>query len=110
VDRAILVNAEFLNLIVANPEIFGHDLDPPEDIDGRDKVLEASYGHAHGLYMHEQECDLCLISGMQVTFILILIITPVIAIATRTEMPIQIPELQLGVKESINQRTSIWTS
>ncbi|KAJ8593712.1 N2227-domain-containing protein [Rhizopogon salebrosus TDB-379] len=48
VDRAILVNAEFLNLIVANPEIFGHDLDPPEDMDGRDKVLEASHGHAHG--------------------------------------------------------------
>jgi carnosine N-methyltransferase len=28
VDEAILKNSEFLNQIVANPEIFGHDLNP----------------------------------------------------------------------------------
>ncbi|EMD36969.1 hypothetical protein CERSUDRAFT_106004 [Gelatoporia subvermispora B] len=31
VDHAILVNAEFLNLIVASPEIFGHDVDPEDE-------------------------------------------------------------------------------
>lgn len=30
-DRAILTNAAFLNTIVANPEIFGHDLDVEEE-------------------------------------------------------------------------------
>ena len=31
VDQAILANAKFLNQIVANPEIFGHDLSPIEN-------------------------------------------------------------------------------
>ncbi|KAG5633316.1 hypothetical protein DXG03_007645, partial [Asterophora parasitica] len=30
VDEAIRVNADFLSQIVANPEIFGHDLGPDE--------------------------------------------------------------------------------
>lgn len=33
VDNAILRNAEFLNKIVANPEIFGHDVSSLEDGD-----------------------------------------------------------------------------
>lgn len=35
-DKAILKNAEFLNKIVANPEIFGHEVDEEggEDEDG----------------------------------------------------------------------------
>ena len=31
IDKAILVNASFLNQIVADPEIFGHDLDVDEE-------------------------------------------------------------------------------
>ncbi|KAG6908373.1 hypothetical protein DXG01_004871 [Tephrocybe rancida] len=34
VDDAIRANAELLSLIVANPEIFGHGLEPEEDGDG----------------------------------------------------------------------------
>jgi carnosine N-methyltransferase len=33
VDDAILANAEFLNQIVANPEIFGHDVSSLENED-----------------------------------------------------------------------------
>lgn len=38
VDKAILKNAEFLNKIVVNPEIFGHELEEEvdEDEDGRE--------------------------------------------------------------------------
>lgn len=32
-DKAILKNAEFLNNIVANPEIFGHELEEEVDED-----------------------------------------------------------------------------
>ncbi|KAH7929022.1 N2227-domain-containing protein [Leucogyrophana mollusca] len=38
VDKAILINAEFLKQIVANPEIFGHDL-PSQDLDGEQQEL-----------------------------------------------------------------------
>lgn len=38
VDDAILANAKFLNQIVANPEIFGHDLSALEEQDGNDAV------------------------------------------------------------------------
>ncbi|KAK0447258.1 N2227-like protein-domain-containing protein [Armillaria borealis] len=43
VDDAILANAAFLNQIVANPEIFGHDVD---DEDGAVESLEP-VGHSH---------------------------------------------------------------
>lgn len=48
VDRAILVNAEFLKLIVAKPEIFGHDLDSPEDADENKAGSGVLYDHLHG--------------------------------------------------------------
>ncbi|KAI0752760.1 N2227-domain-containing protein [Daedaleopsis nitida] len=63
-DHAILKNAEFLNLVIANPEIFGHDLD-----DGHEHALSPeeegqehpechshgdshSHSHAHGSHSH----------------------------------------------------------
>ncbi|KAG2340538.1 N2227-domain-containing protein [Suillus weaverae] len=48
VDRAILANAEFLKLIVANPEIFGHDLDSPKDADEDKASCGALLNHSHG--------------------------------------------------------------
>jgi carnosine N-methyltransferase len=48
VDKAILVNAEFLKLIVANPEIFGHDLDSPKDADEDESDCGAMHDHSHG--------------------------------------------------------------
>ncbi|KAG1719874.1 N2227-domain-containing protein [Suillus lakei] len=48
VDRAILVNAEFFKLIVVNPEIFGHDLDCPEDADEDKACLGTLHDHSHG--------------------------------------------------------------
>ena len=51
-DRAILINAEFFDLIVANPEIFGHDLDVHEDVDEHNHS-GALCEHSHGLYLHE---------------------------------------------------------
>lgn len=42
-DKAILKNAEFLNKIVANPEIFGHELEEEVDEDegtGEDGTAE----------------------------------------------------------------------
>jgi carnosine N-methyltransferase len=44
VDEAILVNAKFLDQIVANPEIFGHDLTFPDE-DG--DTEQESDGHHH---------------------------------------------------------------
>ncbi|KIJ64917.1 hypothetical protein HYDPIDRAFT_111601 [Hydnomerulius pinastri MD-312] len=68
VDTAILANADFLNKIVADPEIFGHDLDDFEHEDGgepnggqsqqsshsHDKPSSRGDGHAHshGLSHH----------------------------------------------------------
>ncbi|KAF9462244.1 hypothetical protein BDZ94DRAFT_1134695, partial [Collybia nuda] len=48
VDKAILANAEFLGLIVANPEIFGHDLEEVEDegVQSSDAV--------DGVHIHDQ--------------------------------------------------------
>ncbi|THH19544.1 hypothetical protein EW146_g1640 [Bondarzewia mesenterica] len=50
VDMAILKNAEFLSQIVANPEIFGHDLDDEEE--GEEGEGEEHHGrqisHGHG--------------------------------------------------------------
>ena len=63
-DKAILVNAEFLHLIVANPEVFGHDVDC-EDTD-EEKLSGALHSHVYGLYMHEQGCHYYLTSAMQV--------------------------------------------
>jgi carnosine N-methyltransferase len=46
VDQAILVNAEFLSRIVANPEIFGHDMGIEDDeVDGS---ASHTSGHDHG--------------------------------------------------------------
>ncbi|KAG2129167.1 N2227-domain-containing protein [Suillus bovinus] len=48
VDRAILDNAEFLKLIVANPEIFGHDLDFPKDAGDDNADLRTFHDLSHG--------------------------------------------------------------
>lgn len=52
VDKAILVNADFLSKIVQNPEIFGHELD--EDVTGLPEAqsevpqpLHESHSHDH---------------------------------------------------------------
>ena len=46
VDQAILANAEFLGQIVANPEIFGHDI-ALEDDEGDESTSHMS-GHGNG--------------------------------------------------------------
>jgi carnosine N-methyltransferase len=49
VDEAILANANFLDQIVANPEIFGHDISSLEDSSSQelDYSME-SHTHATG--------------------------------------------------------------
>ncbi|KAI9064760.1 N2227-domain-containing protein [Trametes sanguinea] len=49
-DKAILANAEFLNKVVANPEIFGHDLSDLEEGDSKENFhQEDSHArHSHG--------------------------------------------------------------
>ena len=53
VDEAILANANFLDKIIANPEIFGHDISSLEEIDEDsssqvlDRAIE-SHTHATG--------------------------------------------------------------
>ena len=58
VDQAILVNADFLNKIVANPEIFGHELDDDdtEDTEGDEGGLSGQ-GHEHGSHGHSHSHD-----------------------------------------------------
>jgi carnosine N-methyltransferase len=55
VDNAILANADFLNEIIENPEIFGHDLGQPnegvddgDEIDQDDNLTDHSSNHSHG--------------------------------------------------------------
>ncbi|KAH9934174.1 N2227-domain-containing protein [Fomitopsis serialis] len=54
-DRAIMANADFLNQIVADPEIFGHDLDS-EDVGYSEEIHTilsfASHDHIHGSHSH----------------------------------------------------------
>ncbi|KAI0372549.1 N2227-domain-containing protein [Pilatotrama ljubarskyi] len=45
-DKAILANAEFLSHIIANPEIFGEELDP-DNAEEVGQVPEGSQGHQH---------------------------------------------------------------
>ncbi|KAI0698982.1 N2227-domain-containing protein [Cerioporus squamosus] len=61
VDKAIMANAEFLNLVIANPEIFGHDLgeddEPNLDDHERDQSQAGPshshpHSHSHGLHSH----------------------------------------------------------
>ncbi|TEB32801.1 N2227-domain-containing protein [Coprinellus micaceus] len=62
VDKAILANADFLNKIVENPEIFGHDLDEEEEaVDGHGGHGEhRGCSHSHdnplGGHSHPHEC------------------------------------------------------
>ncbi|KAI0922653.1 hypothetical protein AcW1_002757 [Taiwanofungus camphoratus] len=75
-DRAILANADFLNQIVANPEIFGHELDIEEEVpefhnrDFRQATIHAersqniqgdshshSHSHSHGANSHPHSHD-----------------------------------------------------
>ncbi|KAH9829226.1 N2227-domain-containing protein [Rhodofomes roseus] len=62
VDRAILANAEFLNQIVVDPEIFGHELegiddpgvnDVPGDTQG--PFHSHSHDHTHGPHSHSHD-------------------------------------------------------
>ncbi|KIY53912.1 N2227-domain-containing protein [Fistulina hepatica ATCC 64428] len=50
VDRAIVSNADFLKKLVADPEIFGHDLSPEGD---EDSSLPASQGQVHS-HVHDR--------------------------------------------------------
>ncbi|KAL0564051.1 hypothetical protein V5O48_018006 [Marasmius crinis-equi] len=54
VDRAILVNAEFLSRIVEDPEIFGHDVDEGEEEEG--EAEGDGHGHAHE-HSHDHNHD-----------------------------------------------------
>ncbi|KAG1831496.1 hypothetical protein EV424DRAFT_1571449 [Suillus variegatus] len=54
VDKAILANAEFLKLIVANPEIFGHDLDSPKDADEDKAGCRTLHEHSHS-FQHQRK-------------------------------------------------------
>ncbi|KAF9255445.1 N2227-domain-containing protein [Marasmius fiardii PR-910] len=65
VDRAILANAEFLNQIIVDPEIFGHGVDDDEeDGDGGEEEgqnqsvggAKHSHSHSHG-HTHEHGHD-----------------------------------------------------
>jgi hypothetical protein len=48
VDDAILANAKFLESIVANPEIFGHDLSDADIGVDREETVPA-VTHEHGM-------------------------------------------------------------
>ena len=48
VDSAILKNAEFLNQIVADPEIFGHDVDNDDDDGGEENEHREAEKYAQG--------------------------------------------------------------
>ncbi|TFK92537.1 N2227-domain-containing protein [Polyporus arcularius HHB13444] len=50
VDKAIMTNADFLNLVIANPEIFGHDLDEDEE-----PHLDEHEGEASRQAMHRHD-------------------------------------------------------
>jgi carnosine N-methyltransferase len=50
IDKAILVNANFLAQIVADPEIFGHDLDGNEEVTPAESDLATADGDIAGRY------------------------------------------------------------
>jgi carnosine N-methyltransferase len=47
VDKAILVNADFLAQIVSNPEIFGRDLKEEEGEEGESNADPSNLAHSH---------------------------------------------------------------
>ncbi|KAL4248632.1 Carnosine N-methyltransferase [Abortiporus biennis] len=52
-DKAIVANAEFLNQIVANPEIFGHDVDLGDEDEQEDNEDHGhAHSHSHGEHGH----------------------------------------------------------
>jgi hypothetical protein len=50
IDKAILVNASFLAQIVADPEIFGHDLDVDEEATQDSPTAPCTDGDIAGRY------------------------------------------------------------
>ena len=48
IDKAILVNANFLAQIVENPEIFGHDLDTEDEENNLAEPDPPTASHTHG--------------------------------------------------------------
>lgn len=50
IDKAILVNANFLAQIVADPEIFGHDLDENEEVASAESDPATADGDIAGRY------------------------------------------------------------
>ena len=59
IDAAILANAEFLHKIVANPEIFGHDVDVVVGEDGAVEESERSFQRASGPYERGETIQMC---------------------------------------------------
>lgn len=50
VDEAIIENAKFIKRIVANPEIFGHDLEDEQDMElVHYDAQDLSVSHSHGI-------------------------------------------------------------
>jgi len=47
VDKAILVNADFLAQIVSEPEIFGHDLGDEEEEERGSNSVASNFPHSH---------------------------------------------------------------
>ena len=50
IDKAILVNASFLAQIVADPEIFGHDIDENEEVFPAESDPASADGDIAGRY------------------------------------------------------------
>ena len=50
IDKAILVNASFLSQIVADPEIFGHDIDENEEVTPAESDPATADGSIAGRY------------------------------------------------------------
>lgn len=69
-DDAILANAEFLNLLTANPEIFGQDL-AEDPVEGRSDRPESSTRHdpRRGQHSHGTAGSLPGANGYQADFI-----------------------------------------
>ena len=50
IDKAISINARFLNQIVADPRIFGHDLDENEEVNSAESDPATADGDIAGRY------------------------------------------------------------
>lgn len=107
-DEAIIANAKFLKQIVANPEIFGHNLEDCSDEDSGlpehgDQAHDSGASHSHGILMRTPLSFVSEFKLMQITPIRIRIHME--TIATLILRQLVSPTRQLG---SINLQRAIW--